>query len=133
MKNDYLCPTCKGHLKVNEFVVFSVETPEGAKGLVFLSPELGNYNSVKHPSLEIKDGSNVNFFCPICHADLAAPDVSDNLARIVVTDDNNSEAFLLFSKVVGEKCTFKVHDDEVETFGEDSTIYMNYFGEKPKF
>ncbi len=134
MKNDYVCPHCRGHLKVHQYIVISARTEDDRKGLLFLSPEIGDYTSKTHPTLKLETGKHVDYYCPICHADLAAKDVNNNLARIIKVDESGTEDILLFSEIAGEKCTYVIHpDDEMDTFGDDCQHYMNFFGEKPKY
>ena len=132
MNNDYLCPSCRGQLKVNNNIVFSAKNKHGEGGLLILSPELGDYVVKKHPRFNYKEGEHVDFYCPICHADLAS-DISENLAEIIMIDDNKKEFEIFFSEIAGEKCTYKISGDAVESYGKDSTHYINFFGEEPKY
>ena len=43
MANDYLCPLCRGHLRLVSNIVISVKTKSHEKGLMFLDPKIGNY------------------------------------------------------------------------------------------
>ncbi len=131
MKNDYLCPHCKGHLNVNEYVAFSAKGSKEQRGLIFLSPEVGDYSSSTHPCFKLEHGTHIEFFCPICSADLAAPDVSNNLARVLMVDEDGLQAHLLFSEIYGEKCTYRINKDQIEAIGDDASHYMNFFGESP--
>ena len=54
MANDFLCPKCKGYLNVANHIVFTAKTEKGKQGLIFLSPELGNYKTISHPSFQPK-------------------------------------------------------------------------------
>ncbi len=134
MKNDYLCPHCRGHLKVHEYIVFSAKTEDGQKGMMLLSPEVGDYRLKVHPSFKLTEGKHIDYYCPICHTDLAAKDLNDNLARIIKVGDAGTEDILLFSEIAGEKCTYVIHPDEkMDVFGENSQHYMNFFGESPRY
>jgi len=42
MNYDYYCTVCKGQLLVGDKLVFSAKSEKNKKGLIFLSPELGN-------------------------------------------------------------------------------------------
>jgi len=53
MANDFLCPFCRGHLTVNEVVVLSIKSGQQEKGLILLSPEIGNYTNHTHSSFKI--------------------------------------------------------------------------------
>ncbi len=130
--NEYICPKCKGYLKVNVKIIFIARKDDGKTGLILLNPELGDYKRIVHNSLEIKEGERITFLCPLCHADLSANDINKNLARIIMTDKNGTEYKILFSEVQGEKCTYRISKKEVEAYGEDSSQYMNYFGSGPE-
>lgn len=127
MKNDFLCPKCNGYLNVGDYIIFSAKTKRGDLGLILLSPKIGDYTVHKHPFFNFKKGERVQFFCPICHADLVAIDVNENLAKIKMIDDKNKEHTILFSGIAGEKCTYKITDKNVEAFGKDASKYINFF------
>lgn len=128
MENNYLCPFCRGQLKVGERIVFTAECCDGKGGLLFLSPKLGDYHLEHHPDFPLKAGEHLTMKCPICHANLSAIGVNRNLAEVIMVDPQNEESDIYFSEIVGEKCTYKVHAHEVESYGENSSTYMNYFG-----
>ncbi len=125
MRNDYMCPFCKGYLKVKNSVIFSARKPDGERGILLLSPEIGNYTVRKHRSFNLCDGDRTDLYCPICHANLMAQNYNHNLARIISVDEFGEESIILISEIVGEKCTYIVHGKQVEKYGDDST---NYFG-----
>lgn len=128
MENSYLCPYCRGHLKVAGHIVFSAKTQTGQRGLLFLSPQLGDYRCINNDSFQFAEGEHLEILCPICHSNLKAMNVNKNLAEVILVDKSNEEFTIYFSEIVGEKCTYKIHDKEVETYGENSAKYMNYFG-----
>jgi hypothetical protein len=131
-QNEFICPKCNGFLKVNVKIIFIAQKEDGHKGLILLNPELGDYKRIVHTSMDLKDGEKITFLCPICQSDLSANDINKNLARIMMTDENGTEYKILFSEVLGEKCTYRICRKEVEAFGEDSSRYMNYFGSGPQ-
>jgi len=128
MKNNYICPYCKGHLKVGNDIIFSVRTKDQDRGILLLSPELGNYRWRKHDTLQLVEGERLETFCPMCHSNLRAINVNRNLAEVIMVDENGEEYEIYFSEIVGEHCTYKIHDSDIESFGDDSDDYMNYFG-----
>ena len=130
MHRDYLCPNCQGHLNVGGHIVFTVVTPRGVRGLMLLSPELGDYRTIHHPSLRFQAGDRVEFLCPICHTNLTASEFHQNLARIVMVDEDGTRYDVIFSEIAGEKCTYKIGNNEIEEFGENAPEYTNYFGER---
>lgn len=123
--NSFLCPKCSGHLKVGHSVVFSTRSTKGETGLILLSPKLGNYKVINHPSFDFEDGDYVEFFCPLCHVQLTS-EKNENLAKVIMIDNELKESEILFSKIAGEKCTYKIMDGNVEEFGEDSSCYLEY-------
>lgn len=131
MKNDFICPYCKGKLNVKDNIVLSARTNDQRRGLIFLSPSLGNYETSTNPSFEIKEGEHLEILCPMCHANLKAIEYDENLARVFITDDNQRVYEILFSEIVGEHCTYKLTDHYIESYGEHKNHYsINYFGAK---
>lgn len=133
MKNDFLCPYCKGKLNVKGNIVLSVRTESQQRGLVFLSPKLGNYETTTNSSFSMKDGEHLDFFCPICHSNLAAIEIDENLARVFMTDESQKVYEIVFSEIAGEHCTYKLVDHMIESYGEHVEHYVNHFGAKSNF
>jgi len=131
--NDFICPHCLSHLCPAGKIVLSVKTREGMAGLLLLSPLLGEYTLEKHPALKLSHGEHLDFFCPVCHANLSAKDGHINLARILIANTNGTKSEVFFSKIVGEKCTFHIHGKEVEPYGPDAPEYLNYWGENSDY
>ncbi len=125
MKYDYVCPFCRGHLKIKNSVIFSARKENGDRGLLLLSPELGDYSVRKHRTFPLKDGERTDLYCPICHSNLMAQNYNENLARIIQIDEKGEENIVLISEIAGERCTYVIHGKKVEKFGDDS---VNYFG-----
>jgi uncharacterized protein YbaR (Trm112 family) len=121
MERNYLCPICKGHLSVADHIVFLAKTSKKKKGLILLHAEIGNYESMKHPEFVYEKGEALEFFCPICHARLAA-DFDDNLAHVLLDEDKNMYD-IYFSRIAGEKSTYQVKDDTVLYSGEHADRY----------
>ncbi|MBU0488085.1 MAG: hypothetical protein KKA07_07105 [Bacteroidetes bacterium] len=132
--NSYVCPYCRGHLRVGEVIVFLTKTIKGESGLILLSPKIGDYTVITHPSYNFDSGDHVNFICPICYENLDAKEYSKNLAKVImIEEETNREFAILFSKIVGEMCTYKVAGGDFQAFGGDSNSYTNFFGEEPKY
>lgn len=125
-KNNFLCPKCHGFLNANDNIVFSTKTTKGDQGLLLMHTELGNYKVTSHPAYNYQEGTPLDFFCPICHAELAS-DVNKNLAKILMVDEKGKEFDILFSKIAGEKSTYKVIGDSIEIYGDDSGKYIDFF------
>lgn len=130
MKNDYVCPFCRGYLKVKNSVIFSARRPDGERGILLLSPEVGNYTVRKHRTFKLEDGVKTDLYCPICHANLMAQHYHNNLARIIQIDEFGDENIVLISEIVGERCTYIIKGKLVDKFGDNST---NYFGAGTEF
>jgi len=130
MKENYLCPKCNAHLRVGENVVFYVISKKSKnRGLIMLNPNLGDYSIESHPEVMFEKGEYVEFYCPVCHANLAASKINSNLVRVIVVDEmSGSKSDVYFSKVAGEKSTFRITDNRIiEKYGEDAHLYSNLF------
>ena len=131
MKNDFLCPYCKGKLNVKGSIVLAVRKEDQKRGIIFVSPSLGNYETTTHPSFEIKDGEHLDILCPMCHANLKAIEFDENLAKVFMTDETQKVYEIVFSEIAGEHSTYKLVDHMIESYGEDKSKYVNHFGAKP--
>jgi len=129
MKANYYCPHCNGLLNAGEYIIFSSRSKKGGHGLILLHPEVGNYAVEKHPLFDYDEGEKLRFFCPMCHKELAS-DVHENLAKIIMRDEEDKEYQILFSKIAGEKSTFKIKGESVEVFGEHAGNYLELLGMK---
>lgn len=125
MALDYMCPHCKGFISLEDCVMFSVKTKDKRVGMISLHPELGNYTVRKHRDFDYQEGEELDFYCPICHAELASKTHS-NLAKIVMIDENYNEFEILFSKKAGEQSTYKIEGETMEIFGDDSAEYIDF-------
>ena len=125
MKQNFICPHCRGYLNVGEHIVLSAETKHKNAGLVFFSPEIGNYTTAKNAGFIVNEGEKYEFFCPLCRKKLAA-DVHDHLSRIIMIDEKNKEYEILFSKIAGEKSTYKIIGESVEIFGDHHSNYVDF-------
>lgn len=125
MKTDFLCPKCSGYLSVGQNVVFQIRNRENVGGLLLLNPIIGDYTYVMHPSFKISAGEKVDFFCPICHASLSVKGV-ENLASVIMIDENSTKYHVVFSSKEGEQCTYKISDEVIEKFGADSENYVDF-------
>lgn len=125
MALNYLCPHCNGYISKGENIYFSVRTPDFKVGLISLHTEVGKYSIDKHSEFNFDDGELLDFYCPICHAELAAK-AHTNLAKIVMIDEKNNQFEILFSKTAGKKSTYKVIGETMEIFGDDSAEYIDF-------
>jgi len=116
MKNNYLCPHCRGHLRVGENIVFKVRNTLREKGLLLLHPEAGIYSSTVHPKFHFLGGERIDFFCPLCMSSLDAA-LNENLVHVIMVDPNGKEHGVYFSRIVGEKMTTKVSTEGLNLTG----------------
>ena len=126
MAKDYLCPLCRGYLRLVSNIVISVKNQSHEKALMFLDPEIGNYTKITHPSFEIKHGDEYSIYCPICHAKLNVEE-KPNLARVIMVDENQEEFDVFFSNIADVRCTYVIKDKKVEEAGPDAERYIKYF------
>ena len=126
MQKYYICPQCKGHLKVGEYIVFTAKNLKKEGGLLLLHPKIGNYDSIKHPSFSFRKGELLEFCCPLCTASLVSK-FDKNLVHVVMIDMDKKEYDIYFSRIAGEMSTYKVSEDStVMATGEHSHKYT-YF------
>lgn len=131
MPNNYSCPECKSKMNVGSSLVFSAKSPDNERGLVFLDTELGNYTKTTHPDFQLKEGLEYKFYCPVCHFKLNKEET--NLVRIYMTDDSGINYEINISNIVGECCTYKIHEKKVEAFGRDARRYSQYLDLPPEY
>ncbi len=124
MYNEFLCPECNGQLNVKGLLFFVSKAADGRDGLILLHPKLGNYSIINHKSFDISKGELMEFFCPICHKNLTSK-IDNNLALIFMIDKKHIQHYILFSKINGERCTYRITGDELESFGRDSSNYID--------
>jgi hypothetical protein len=128
---DFLCPSCLNHLRVGDHIIFRVKNGKKQTALILLSPHIGNYSSVKHPSFITEPGEALGFFCPVCNSALTS-DIHANLAHVIM-DENGKRSDIYFSRVSGEHSTFETKGDSVHISGEDAGRYTYFrIGEKFK-
>jgi hypothetical protein len=76
----------------------------------------------------MEDGARLEILCPICHSNLTALNVNRNLAEIIMVDKEGREFEIFSSEIIGEKCTYKIRDKDLEAFGANARRYTNFFG-----
>lgn len=132
MKNDFLCPYCKGKLNVKGSIVLSIRKEDQKRGLLFLSTNLGNYETTTHSTFKLNEGEHLDILCPMCHANLQAIEIDENLAKVLMTDESQKVYEIVFSEIAGEHATYKLVDHMMESYGEHTDHYVNHFGAKSK-
>lgn len=131
MKSSFICPYCRGHLKVGDQLIFRVRNQKKEYGLLMLSPLIGNYDSVKNPDFEYHTGDALQFYCPLC-SHLLSTSIDENLIFVVMVDEQKVEHNIYFSRISGEKSTYQVTDDTVIARGEHADRYT-YFSISDNF
>ena len=125
MDNHYICPHCRGHLRVGDYIIFKIRNSKREMGLLLLHPEVGNYSSFKHPRFEFQEGDRVDFFCPLCMQSLDAS-LDENLVQVIMIDSNETEHEVYFSRIAGEQSTYQVSDEGVMETGVHSHHYTHF-------
>ena len=125
MESSFICPYCKGHLKVGEKVIFRVRNQNKDFGLLLLSARIGDYDSVKNPEFTYQTGEALEFYCPLCSRALSTT-IDKNLIFVVMVDNQRVEHNIYFSRISGEKSTYQVTGDTVIATGEHADKYT-YF------
>lgn len=125
MKANYICPHCRSFLNVGDKIIIAAKNRLKEKGILLLSMKLGDYTVLKHPSFNIEKGEKINMFCPSCNKNLKKKTVHKNLFGIIMQDEEDKEMQILFSGTYGEKCTYRITDKDVESFGDDAGKYID--------
>ncbi len=86
METRFLCPKCRADLKIRDHIIFATETERGLRGVLLISPELGNYTIIHDDKFDFIEGEHVDFFCPVCHENLAIEEVDKDLAEVLMID-----------------------------------------------
>lgn len=126
MEIDFLCPKCKGHLRIGDQIILTVKKKHWSGGLILMHPELGNYTFENHSSFKLEEGEHIDFYCPICSKRLTSKQ-HDNLVMLLMRDEKNQTFEVFFSKIKGEESTYRIIGKSVEVYGKDQNIYVDYF------
>ncbi len=132
MERHFLCPHCSGYLYLNERIIFSAQKHDGTRGLILLTAEPGDYRVLKHPSFKISEGEHLDFFCPLCHANLTVEKENKKFTLITMVEAGD-EYEVLFSQIAGERCTYVIGEQYFKAFGDDADINTNFWGESPNY
>lgn len=109
MENQYLCPHCRGYLKVGECIVFKIRNTRREKGLLMMHQEGENFTGIKHPTFYSVEGERIDFYCPLCMQSLDSA-VDENLVQISMIDSAGIEQEIYFSRIPGEESTYQLSD-----------------------
>ena len=121
----YICPICKSQLRVSRRIILSLKGPDNERGLILLSPDVGDYTKDSHPDFKIRKGTKYKVYCPVCHASLLDKE-KENLVKLQMEEDGVKYDFY-FSNIVGEEVTFRINEHVVENYGYHSDRYKKYF------
>jgi len=123
--NDFLCPKCGDHLRVGENLILKIKNVKKQNALLLLSPQVGNYSSIKHPDFVIRQGELLEFYCPLCNTSLKS-DIHENLVHVIMKDENRNISDVYFSRISGEHSTYETKGELIHIEGEDAGRYT-YF------
>lgn len=127
METNFLCPKCNGLLNVGSQIVFTVKNNKKERGLIFLSSTVGDYAVTHNQGFLVETGELSEFLCPLCNSHLHTPEINENLAKILMIDEHKNISNVVFSRIKGEKCTYKIAGGNIEAFGKDAASYLGYF------
>lgn len=125
MKRSFICPKCKAYLNVGTHIILGAKSESNDSGIVLFNSEIGNYSTEINPGFDVKPGEKVDFFCPICNKKLAS-DIHDDLSKIIMIDDDSKKYEILFSKIAGEKSTYKIIGESIEVYGDNHSNYIDF-------
>jgi len=124
MKTKYLCPHCKSTISIQEDIILTAKNSRNEKGIVLLHTDIGNYTSKKSPGFEVDYNEEIEFFCPICSKNLEYK-FKLGLVCLLLIDEDNKESKVIFSKVYQQKCTYRIIDKEIYSYGECAKKFSN--------
>lgn len=124
----YHCPHCEKSLTTNKTVNLKFKTEKNdEKAAIYLDPKPGNYDFYTKPKINFEKGEKLTFFCPKCKANLTSKKNPDFVElKMMVNNFIFFEA--LFSNIYGEKKTYIVTQDEIDTYGDaepNDNIFMD--------
>ena len=109
MENQYICPHCRGYLKVGSCVVFKIRNTRREKGLLMMHQEGDNYSGIKHPSFYSEKGERIDFYCPLCMQSLDES-LDENMVHVLMIDSSGDEQKVYFSRIPGEQSTYQLSE-----------------------
>ena len=99
------------------------------RSLILLSPRPGDYSVVLPDNVTLRRGDEVEFFCPVCGANLRS-EVHTHLTEIGFQLEDGTKGRVNFSRKYGEHATYFVAKEQVRSYGENAGAYgtANFFG-----
>ncbi len=123
MEVTYLCPHCIGAINALDNIILSAKTEKNKHGLILLHEEIWNYSVIQTSSINAELGEIVDFFCPVCHASLNT-EKGDHYAGYIRMDASGQESKIVISREYGDRRTFKITGEDIESYGESARKYM---------
>ena len=128
MKRTYFCPKCWATLNPSVKLILTMAKGR-RRSLILLSPKPGDYSVILPGDVTLRDGDEMEFFCPACGATLRS-EASARLAEIGFRLEDGTKGRVNFSRKFGEHATYFVTKEHVRPYGENAAIYgdANFFG-----
>ena len=114
MRWTYSCPHCEAMLNPDETVILTGNLGSG-RLMVGFHPEPGNYRAYVPPGFEVEEGTQWEFFCPVCGQSLKAEIAPRLCALDMVSAGARHRVY--FSRTAGEKATFVISAEDIEPHG----------------
>ncbi len=115
MRWTYSCPKCRAMLNPDETVVLVGECGS-RRILVGFHPQPGSYRAYLPPGFAMEEGSTWDFHCPVCGQNLFSEIAPELCALDMATQGVRHRLF--FSRTAGERATFVVSAEGLQTHGE---------------
>ena len=124
------CPKCGAGINPGGIVTL-IATRGDVAVMIGFNPEPGNYDLYLPLGIALPPGTEWNFSCPVCRADLASADHAKlcELTLMVGTERRR----LLFSRIAGERATYVLRGgtDSIEAHGDHADRYDDTVRIKP--
>jgi hypothetical protein len=126
MTGNYICPHCRTYLNVGEKIILAAKNEKGKRGILLFSIHLGDYEIQKHSAFDMEENESIYLYCPSCHKGLKDTKIHENIYKILLQDEEDQEYEILFSGVYGERCTYQISEEKVESYGEHAAKYIDF-------
>jgi len=124
MEVTYLCPFCRGAINALDNIILAAKANKNKHGLILLHEEIGNYSVIQTSTINVEMGEVVDFSCPICNASLNT-EKGDHYAGYIRVDESGQESKIIISREYGDRRTFKITGEEIESYGESARKFMD--------
>ena len=128
MKRTYFCPECRAILNPSVTLILTMARGR-RRSLILLSPQPGNYSVIVPDDVTLRQGDEVDFFCPACAKNLRS-EANAHLAEIGFRLEDGTKGRVNFSRRYGEHATYFVTNEQIRSYGENAAVYgdANFFG-----